>query len=272
MVVLFGILFYAVFHRTWNLALSGIFAAGVVSFLDDIRPMHQLPRLLTQLIAAICIMWSVGILGMPPIWWIVTIVLMVGWVNAFNFMDGINGITVLYTLVCLLSLRSIDLLIDQHGLIDLTILSCAVLGFLNVRTKALAFAGDVGSVSIAFLLAYLMALLIVRSGQWAYLCFFSVYLIDASLTVIRRLAKRENIFEAHRRHLYQKLANEMGMPHLLVAAIYASTQTVVNILLLQAARTDNELLFVIVVLTMLAATYVLCFRSRESWSPTDDKE
>ena len=267
-IILLCVLLFAAFNQHWNSAFTGVLIVGVISFLDDVRPLHQAPRLLAQLVAALGLLWSVGGPGMSPFWWILGVVMVIGWINAFNFMDGVNGITVLYATAALLSLRSVHLLVDQQGLIDLLLLSCAVFGFLNFRTRALAFAGDVGSISIAFLLAYLMALLIVRSGQWAYICFFSVYAVDTGMTIIRRLGKKENIFHAHRRHLYQKLANEKRMPHLLVSVLYAFTQLAINFLLLEAIRADKVSLCVSLILSGLTVTYVLCFPSRESWRPT----
>jgi UDP-N-acetylmuramyl pentapeptide phosphotransferase/UDP-N-acetylglucosamine-1-phosphate transferase len=137
-------------------------------------------------------------------------VLLIGWVNAFNFMDGINGITVLYALTAIISFALLPLHQDSLPLLITMGLSCVVLEYL-MSEKSKTFAGDVGSISMAVFLGYFMIKTILDSGQLGYILFFSVYGIDAVVTIINRLIKKENIFQPHRSHLYQYLANEMGI-------------------------------------------------------------
>ena len=82
--------------------------------------------------------------------------------------------------------------------------------------------------------------LIVSSGHWEYILFFSVFGIDAAFTIFYRLVKKENIFRAHRSHLYQYLANEAKWPQLRISIIYAVVQAGINLLVIWAAK--NELL------------------------------
>jgi UDP-N-acetylmuramyl pentapeptide phosphotransferase/UDP-N-acetylglucosamine-1-phosphate transferase len=120
-----------------------------------------------------------------------------------------------------------------------------VFGLFNVRKKAKTFAGDVGSISMALFLGYFMIKTIIDSGQLGYILFFCVYGIDAIITIINRLIKKENIFQPHRSHLYQYLANEMGYSHILVAFIYAGLQIIINALVIYMDIKGNLSLFFI---------------------------
>jgi UDP-N-acetylmuramyl pentapeptide phosphotransferase/UDP-N-acetylglucosamine-1-phosphate transferase len=168
-----------------------------------------------------------------PLWLLpVVFVLLIGWVNAFNFMDGINGITVLYALAAIVTFSFLPVNKASLPLLITMGLSCLAFGVFNVRKKAKTFAGDVGSISMALFLGYFMIKTIIDSGQLGYILFFSVYGIDAIITIINRLLKKENIFQPHRSHLYQYLANEMGFSHILVAFIYAVLQLGINMLVI----------------------------------------
>lgn len=202
---------------------------GVVSFIDDIKPLSQLPRVSSHLIAVVLILFDLGMLETGMIYWLpVLLVLAIGWINAFNFMDGINGITVLYALI---SIISFGILYQNDKSFDILVImgiACLVFAFFNVRKKAKTFAGDVGSVSIALFLSYFMIKLIFETGEIGYLLFFSIYGIDAVVTILYRLKDKENIFKPHRSHLYQFLANELKWPHILVAVVYSVLQLLLN--------------------------------------------
>ena len=161
-------------------------------------------------------------------WLPIVAILLIGWTNAFNFMDGINGITVLYALVSLVSFRFLPEMVEDVPMLDIMGIACLVFAFFNLRKRAKTFAGDVGSVTMALFLGYYMVKLIVATQQIGYLLFFGVYGIDAVLTIFNRLRKKENILEAHRSHLYQYLANEKRLPHAAVAVGYAVVQLGVN--------------------------------------------
>jgi UDP-N-acetylmuramyl pentapeptide phosphotransferase/UDP-N-acetylglucosamine-1-phosphate transferase len=214
-------------YVTWPVTFAVVLVA-VVSFADDIKPLSQLPRFVSHVIAVGLVFYELSLFK-EPLWLLpIIFVLLIGWVNAFNFMDGINGITVLYALTAIVSFSFLP--INEAGLpLLITMgLSCLAFGLFNVRKKAKTFAGDVGSISMALFLGYFMVKTIMDSGQPGYLLFFSVYGIDAIITIINRLLKKENIFQPHRSHLYQYLANEMGYSHILVAFIYAGFQLGIN--------------------------------------------
>lgn len=214
-----------------SVALAVVVVA-VVSFIDDIKPLSQVPRFVCHVIAVCLVFYDLQLFS-EALWLLpIVFVLLIGWVNAFNFMDGINGITVLYALIAIISFSFLRINEASLPLLITMGLSCLVFGLFNVRKKAKTFAGDVGSISMALFLGYFMIKTIIDTGQIGYILFFSVYGIDAIITIVNRLLKKENIFQPHRSHLYQYLANETGYSHILVAFIYAGVQLVINILVI----------------------------------------
>ncbi|MGL3001256.1 MraY family glycosyltransferase [Flavobacterium sp. RSSB_23] len=207
-----------------------IVLVAVVSFVDDIRPLSQLPRLLAHVVAICLVLYDLEIVILGWWWLPIVAILLIGWTNAFNFMDGINGITVLYALVSLVTFRFLPEMVTSIPMLDVMSIACLVFTFFNLRKRAKTFAGDVGSVAMALFLGYYMVKLISTTQQIGYLLFFAVYGIDALLTIFNRLRKKENILEAHRSHLYQYLANEKRFPHVGVALGYAAIQLAVNCL------------------------------------------
>ena len=211
----------------WAVTLAVLLVA-LVSFIDDIKPLSQLPRFASHIIAVLLVAYGLH-LFQEAFWALfLAVVLLIGWINAFNFMDGINGITVLYALVAISSFSVLPIHETSMPLLITIGLSCGIFGFFNVRQKPKTFAGDVGSISMAVFLGYFLFKTIVETGQLGYILFFSIYGIDAGITIFYRIIKRENILEAHRSHLYQYLANELGWSHILVSVIYVVLQLLVN--------------------------------------------
>lgn len=244
-------------YVSWAVTLAVILVA-VVSFIDDIKPLSQLPRFISHVVAVGLVFYELH-LFYEPLWLLpVVFVLLIGWVNAFNFMDGINGITVLYALTAIASFSFLPINEASLPLLITMGLSCLAFGIFNVRKKAKSFAGDVGSISMALFLGYLMIKTIIDSGQLGYILFFSVYGIDAIITIISRLLRKENIFQPHRSHLYQYLANEMGYSHILVAFIYAGFQLGINALVIYLDSNGYlTLLFMGGFLLLLTLIYLL---------------
>lgn len=221
---------------SWELTLAVLMVASV-SFVDDMRPLSQLPRFTVHLLASLLVLYEAGVMQLA-FWWIpIALFVFLGWVNIFNFMDGINGITALYALAVLSGFYFIPELEDFRGLMELVGISVLVFGFFNVRLKAKTFAGDVGSISMALILGYLMVQLLVRTENISYLLLFAVYGLDGVLTILHRVWKKENIFQPHRTHLYQYLANEMRWGHLPVAALFGLLQVLLNLALIYMSRT-----------------------------------
>lgn len=241
-------------YTNWMLTLAVVLVA-VVSFIDDIKPLPQLPRFGSQIIAFLLVAYDLNLFE-QALWVLpVVMVFLIGWINAFNFMDGINGITVLYALTALVSFSVLAVHQTSLPLLITMGLSCLVFGFFNVRKSAKTFAGDVGSISLALFLGYFMIKTIVYTGQIGFILFFAVYGIDAVITIFFRIKKKENIFEAHRSHLYQYLVNEYRYSHVLITVLYALVQLFVNgiVLYLEAEKvlTFSIALSILVVMTLV---------------------
>ena len=115
----------------------------------------------------------------------------------------------------------------ENNFLYAVILALIVFNFFNFRTRAKCFAGDVGAVSIAFIILFLLGLLIVKTGDFSYIVLLVVYGIDSVLTIVHRLMLRENIFLPHRKHAFQLMANELKIPHVIVSSIYALLQAII---------------------------------------------
>lgn len=212
-------------HSSW-LFTTAIVLIGTLGFFDDRYSLSQISRLIIQSIAVGLILLQLDILMSNILFVILTFILITGWLNTFNFMDGINGLSMLYALSIIIGIYLFKDLIPQVdiSLVIVIVISLMVFGWYNVRVNAIVFAGDVGSLSMGLILAYLISNLIITSGRWEFIVFVSVYGVDSVLTILHRLLNKENIFKAHRSHLYQYLANEMKINQLTVSIGYAFLQ------------------------------------------------
>ncbi len=201
-----------------------------ISFVDDIRSTSQSLRLVFHFAAMVLMFYQWDLFSLSWWWIIVALIICTGIINAYNFMDGINGITGGYSLVILVTLAYINAKIvpfTEPALINTVLCSVLVFCFFNFRKKAKCFAGDVGSVSIAFILLFLLGRLIIKTEDFSWIILLSVYGVDTVLTIIHRLILHENIGLPHRKHMYQLMANELKMSHVMVSFIYMVVQTVV---------------------------------------------
>ncbi|TLX24199.1 glycosyltransferase family 4 protein [Chryseobacterium indologenes] len=219
----------------WSFGL-GLLAICGISFIDDVKTLSNKIRLSVHLLAVILLLYFTGAFELMPFWaWPMLFVIIIGTLNAYNFMDGINGMTGVYSLITLGSLAYINKDIVEftdQNFIYYPILASLVFLFFNFRKKAKCFAGDVGSMGIGFWIIGLITLLIMKTGEYKYILLLSVYGMEVVLTIIERLSLKENIFEAHRRHLYQLFANEKKVSHLVISGVYAIIQVIVNIFLI----------------------------------------
>ena len=214
--------------------LGGLVLIAGVSFWDDVHSLPDSVRLVAQFVAMALMFWSMGILRWD-MWWGVALALIVcvGATNIINFMDGINGITAGYALAVLVPLV---LLNGQVGFIEPSYLVVAILGVLvfcwfNFRPKGKAkcFAGDVGSIGIAFIMLFAIGRVIVQTGDVTYLVLLLVYGVDGCLTIAHRIMLHEHLGQAHRKHAYQLLANELGWSHVTVSLLYMGLQLAVSL-------------------------------------------
>lgn len=214
--------------------LVGLLLVAGVSFWDDVKSLPDSVRLVVQFVAMALMFWSMGIMHWN-MWWIVLIALIVcvGATNVINFMDGINGITAGYSLAVLVPLF---LLNNKLSFVEQSFLVVAIIGVLvfcifNFRSKGKAkcFAGDVGSIAIAFIMLFVIGRLIVLTQDVTYLILLLVYGVDGCLTICHRIMLHENLGEAHRKHVYQLMANELKIGHVKVSSLYMAMQLIVSL-------------------------------------------
>ena len=250
------------FQYPWLLAAVTL-AAGV-SFIDDIHSLPDSVRLVAQFVAMGMMFWQLDMIH-PELWWavILALIVCVGATNIYNFMDGINGITAAYSLAVLIPLLLLNMngAFVEESLIIVTTLSVLVFSYFNFRpkNKAKCFAGDVGSVGIAFILLFLIGCKIMQTGDITWLAFLLVYGIDGCCTIIHRIMLHEHLGEAHRKHAYQIMANELKMGHVTVSLIYMALQLVISLVMVYLIP-DTVLahwIYLIVVAVVLVCAYVL---------------
>ena len=219
--------------------LVGLFMVAGISFVDDIHSLPDSLRMVVQIASILLMFWSIGLFGAFDSWiWTVVAILIalffcVGATNIINFMDGINGITAAYGFAMLVP---IALLNHNMSFIDESYLIVAIIGLIvfsqfNFRPKGKAkcFAGDVGSIGIAFIILFALGRLMLATKDVTYIVFFLVYGIDGSLTIFHRIMLHENLGQAHRKHAYQLMANELKMSHVTVSLIYMVLQLVISL-------------------------------------------
>ena len=220
------------FHNIWFL-IAVTLVAGV-SFIDDIHSLPDSVRLVAQFAAMALMFYQLDMLHWN-MWWIILIAMIVcvGASNIINFMDGVNGITGAYAMASLLPLFILnkELGFADESLIAVVALADIVFCFFNFRPKGKAkcFAGDVGSIGVAYILLFLIGSLILATGDVTYLIFLLVYGVDGCLTICHRILLHENLGEAHRKHAYQLMANELRIGHVKVASFYALLQLAVSL-------------------------------------------
>nr|WP_315223148.1 glycosyltransferase family 4 protein [uncultured Flavobacterium sp.] len=258
-----ALLYFAQHVRENYFFFIGITLVSLVSFWDDIQSLSNKIRMSVQFLAITLIFFEIGVFNSVPLFGIViAYVLAIGLINAYNFMDGINGITGLYTLVVMGSLlyvnQKIQLFTDS-SFIKYGMVASLVFLFFNYRKKAKCFAGDVGSIAIAFWVIYLVLKLIIKTDSLIWLLFLVIYGVDAICTILHRLYLKQNIFEAHRLHLYQVLSNEYKIQHRLVAAYYAIAQIVVSALVICLYQKVQDILLLVIVIAPLLLIYTLKF-------------
>ncbi len=231
-----GIIFYVAFAMwsvmhgfRWGGCLLGLTILVCISFIDDIRNVDPKIRLVFQFMAILVMFDHSGLLRNS--WYVILILAIAcaGAVNIYNFMDGINGMTGGYSLVVSLAIlyANEDMVhFAPSSLIAYVILSIVVFNIFNFRRKAKCFAGDVGSLSIGFILVFFVLMLALRGHSMSWIALLVVYGVDGGLTILHRIMLRENLIKPHKKHAYQIMVNDLKMPHLAVSGIYMGLQAV----------------------------------------------
>lgn len=230
------------FH--YPLFLVAVTIAAGISFVDDVHSLPDSVRLVVQFVAMGLMVGQLflgttsGFAFGASLWAklgfvAIALIVCVGATNIYNFMDGINGITAGYSLAVLLPLMFMNKRVHfiEPSFLVVMMLAVLVFSFFNFRPrgKAKCFAGDVGSVGIAFIVLFAIGMLIARTGDITWLIFLLVYGVDGCLTICHRILLHENLGQAHRKHAYQLMANELKMSHPLVSLIYMVLQLVVSL-------------------------------------------
>lgn len=263
------------FGYPWFLAAVTLIAG--VSFVDDIRSLPDSVRLVAQFVAMGLMFYQLGLFEMfqmsdgsllsgivvPALIVLLAIVVCVGASNIINFMDGINGITGGYALASLIPLFILnrELGFVEDSLVVTVVLADVVFCLFNFRPKGKAkcFAGDVGSIGIAFILLFLIGRLVMLTGDVTYLIFLLVYGVDGCLTICHRIMLHENLGEAHRKHAFQLMANELKIGHVTVSLIYMALQMAVSLgfIYLCPNTTAAHWVYLTIALAVLAIAYIL---------------
>lgn len=256
-----------------------ILIVSVVSFIDDLKPQGPLVRLIFHLVSLLLVFHQFDLVLGNLLYLIPALVISIGILNAVNFMDGINGITGLYFLVFLITSllfqdgphKAFDSALSLNQPYIFLITALVVFGFYNFRKKAKTFAGDVGSVSVGLLIIALLlnmgfsqvpknegeSIHSMADFNWSILFFLVIYGLDSVLTIFRRILKGQNIFKAHREHLYQILCNQLNWSHLTVALLFGASQLIVNLFILYGRPSLMQL---IIMSSIMAVSYILIIK------------
>lgn len=233
MVIAFTLLSGAGGRWLWLPLAAAVFIA-LIGALDDMHSMPVAPRLLLQIVAIVMVLMALPselhVVPILPVWLERTLlgIAVLWFVNLTNFMDGIDWMTVAETVPLCAGLALFSALgaLPREAAVVALALCGAMLGFAPLnRPVARLFLGDVGSLPIGLLLGWLLIMLAGQGHLAAALLLPLYYLGDATITLLRRLAKREPVWQAHRMHFYQR-ATDNG---------YSVTQIVGRVFVLNIA-------------------------------------
>jgi UDP-N-acetylmuramyl pentapeptide phosphotransferase/UDP-N-acetylglucosamine-1-phosphate transferase len=261
---LLGFIIYLYFSEFNNqFIITTAFLLGTIGFIDDIKNLNFKIKLLLQVIILSVFIISQNYLLLE--WYVIFLIFLfiLGSINTYNFMDGINGLTILYSLSFLISFLLINnYFIDftDNNLLLILIICNLIIGVFNVRKQAICFLGDVGPISMGFIFSILCVTLIIKSNDFSPLILFMIYGIDSGWTIVQRVIAKENIFLPHRKHLYQLLVNEYQFPHLRVSFIYFMVQITLNLIWLLNYKNGNSMNIFIISFILLSFIYLMVKR------------
>jgi UDP-GlcNAc:undecaprenyl-phosphate GlcNAc-1-phosphate transferase len=238
--------------------LTGLLLISLVSFADDLKSVHPIIRVTVQVIAVSLLLWQTGGLFKMKPWQILPgFILVVGIINSYNFMDGINGMNAIYSIAMI----GVLWILKGSGIFFLPVLPVfyslmsALLAFslFNVRKKAVCFSGDVGSISIAYIVSLMIIQVMISTDSAVWILLFGVYGLDSVGTIVLRLIRGEKVWLPHRTHFYQFLVNEKKYPHVLVSFIYAISQFILSIILWKGGLLFALLFYIFLILIYVCA-------------------
>ncbi|MEH3113530.1 MraY family glycosyltransferase [Pedobacter terrae] len=229
-----ALLFFLSYGFQYPFFMLGLILISLISFWDDISSLSSLTRIAVHLTSVGLLFFQLDILQLGWYWIPILLVLVIGSLNAYNFMDGINGITGSYSLITIGTLFYMNqkVAFTSANLLLILAMSVVIFNFFNFRKKAVCFAGDVGSVGIAFVIIFLIGQLMLKTHNVNYVLFLLLYGLDTGSTILFRMLGKENIFEPHKKHFYQYLTSKLAWSHLSVAMLYSVTQAMINVVLI----------------------------------------
>jgi UDP-N-acetylmuramyl pentapeptide phosphotransferase/UDP-N-acetylglucosamine-1-phosphate transferase len=252
-----GVFVYAGFPSPWF--FLGLTLVAGISFMDDLRDVPSWQRVLVQLLAVALLLYQNDLSVLASGIGLVALLMGVGLLNAYNFMDGVNGMTALYSLITLGTLSYLNQSTDTYSLLlNIEIPALLVFAGFNVRRRAICFAGDVGSITLAFVVLQGILTAVLESRSYLPVLLLAVYGVDTALTIGQRLYLRQIIVLPHRMHLFQELVHKGGWSHLQVSGMYAFVQLGLNVLLSTTLNESGQIqwLVALLILTFLSFVYV----------------
>lgn len=247
--------------------LVGITMLAACSFADDLMQLKVWIRLVVQFVGVLFLGFQCSLFEQPPLIWPLFMICTVAFVNAYNFMDGINGITAAYSIAVLGLFLYIDTQIVHFmpgSLIVIALISLVIFGFFNFRRRALVFAGDVGSITMGYIVATVLIYYILETQSLTAVTLVMVYGVDTFMTVIRRASEGENIFKPHRKHIYQMLNYVWHVPQRTISFGYALLQLAISLGYLQMADSRQRITYCLVITAALTGLYFILMMASEN--------
>lgn len=250
--LLSALLFFFWNNLAYPYLISAVLISGIVSFIDDIITVKNRLKFSLHVISVLLVFKQCDLFSaISPVYLLAAGIVVIGIINAYNFMDGINGITGLYSLAIIFPL----FLTEENAILKslelFLLMGLVVFNYFNVRLKARCFAGDVGSISIAILIVFLMITRIQQTNSFVYIGLLLVYGIDTVFTILQRLYQKENIFKPHRKHLFQYFCNEKKAPHILVSTVYALLQLGISMAVVFGFLNYSTLIILLILLSLI---------------------
>lgn len=257
------LLFFLMNNFSYPYFTLGITLIAIVSFIDDIKTLSSKIRMPFQFLSIALILYELGLPIELSVIYFFTLIVGVGFINVYNFMDGINGITALYSLSLLFLFYGLNeqANVVSPDLIKYSIISLLVFSFFNYRKKAVFFAGDIGSISMSMILLFIGLSLIIQLESPIIILAVVVYGADSMLTILYRVSKKENIFAPHRNHIYQKFVDNFNISHRAMSFYYFAVQMIVNTIVYYFYEHSfyNQWIIIISVVVVFITLYVLLF-------------
>lgn len=275
-----ALLWYFLSGMQHSLILFATLLLGAISFMDDLKHVNAKVRVFFHFVAAGLLLIDTGFIYQQWYALFLAYLLVVGYVNAGNFMDGINGMTAFFHIITFgsfilmenvrffnpaaitLESSALTLSLFPPGFVIILFLSVLVFTFFNARTQAVVFAGDAGSISLSFLVAWLIVGLMLATGNYFWILFIATYGIDTSYTMIVRLRKRQKPLEAHRTHLHHLLVDVKGYPHLIISGAYAITQLIINVFTIRMIESGKMNIFMFFITLLILVGAYAFFRNK----------